>query len=108
MVLDEVAQGDKVAASARRGLSTSGIRNARDLHAARAYSETGIMKNEFLEETWRVREKLAARFDYDLHRMVLHLQKAQTKHGARLVRAPGPAVAGRRSRRTRAASGRRV
>lgn len=53
------------------------------------------MKNEFLEEIWRVREKLAARFDYDLHRMVVHLQKQQAKHGARLVRAPGPAVGGR-------------
>ena len=108
MVLDEVAQGDKVAASARRGLSTSGIRNARDLHPARAYSETGIMKNEFLEEIWRVREKLAARFDYDLHRMVVHLQKQQAKHGARLVRAPGHPVAGRGSRSMKAASGRRV
>ena len=52
------------------------------------------MKNEFLEEIWRVREKLAARFDYDLHRMVVHLQKQQAKHGARLVRAPGPAPTG--------------
>ena len=52
------------------------------------------MKNEFLEEIWRVREKLAARFDYDLHRMVIHLQKEQAKHGARLVRAPGPTVGG--------------
>jgi len=67
----------------RRGLSASGIRNARDLHATRAYSETGIMKNEFFEEIWRVREKLAARFDYDLHRMVIHLQRQQAKHGAR-------------------------
>jgi hypothetical protein len=47
-----------------------------------------IMKNDFLEEIWRVREKLAARFDYDLHRMVVHLQKAQAKHGDRLVRLP--------------------
>ncbi len=52
------------------------------------------MKNEFLEEIWRVRAKLAARFDYDLHRMVVHLQKQQAKHGARLVRVPGPAAAG--------------
>jgi hypothetical protein len=46
------------------------------------------MKNEVLEEIWRVRDKLAARFDYDLHRMVLHLQEAQAKHGHRLVSAP--------------------
>jgi hypothetical protein len=46
------------------------------------------MKNDLLEEIWRVREKLAARFDYDLHRMVVHLQKAQAKHGDRLVRLP--------------------
>jgi len=52
------------------------------------------MKNEFLEEIWRVREKLAARFDYDLHSMVVHLHRQQAKHGARLVRAPGPAVPG--------------
>jgi len=25
------------------------------------------MKDEFVEESWPVREKLAARFDYDLH-----------------------------------------
>jgi hypothetical protein len=46
------------------------------------------MKNDFLEEIWRVREKLAARFDYDLHRMVVHLQKEQAKHGGRLVPVP--------------------
>ena len=46
------------------------------------------MKNDFLEEIWRVREKLAARFDYDLHRMVVHLQKAQSKHRGRIVPAP--------------------
>jgi hypothetical protein len=48
------------------------------------------MKNDFLEEIWRVREKLAARFDYDLHRMVVHLQREQAKHGHALVRAPKP------------------
>ena len=46
------------------------------------------MKNDFLEEIWRLREELAARFDYDLHRMVVHLQKAQAKHGGRLVPVP--------------------
>ncbi|MGD1085693.1 MAG: hypothetical protein ABSA47_13230 [Verrucomicrobiota bacterium] len=46
------------------------------------------MRNDALEEIWRVREKLAGRFDYDLHRMVLHLQEAQAKHGHRLVLAP--------------------
>ena len=46
------------------------------------------MKNAFLERIWRVREKLAARFDYDLHRMVVHLQQEQTQHGGRLVPAP--------------------
>lgn len=46
------------------------------------------MKNDFLEDIWRVREKLAARFDFDLHRMVLHLQKEQAKHGGCLVPAP--------------------
>jgi len=46
------------------------------------------MKNEFLEEIWRVREKLAARYDYDLHRMVVHLQEEQAKHGDRLVQPP--------------------
>jgi len=58
------------------------------------------MKNDSLEEIWRVLEKLAARFDYDLHRMVVHLQKAQVKHGCRVVLAPkktrlSPAKAGR-------------
>lgn len=46
------------------------------------------MKNAFLEGIWRVREKLAARFDYDLHRMVVHLQREQAQHGDRLVSAP--------------------
>ena len=46
------------------------------------------MKNDILEEIWRVREKQAARYDYDLHRMVVHLQKAQAKHRGRLVSAP--------------------
>jgi hypothetical protein len=58
------------------------------MHAKRAYVEMNIMKNDFLEEIWRVREKQAARFDYDLHRMVVHLQKAQVKHGGLLVSAP--------------------
>ena len=47
------------------------------------------MKIEYLEEIWQVKEKLAARQGYDLHRMVQHLQKSQAKHGKRLVRAPG-------------------
>jgi hypothetical protein len=46
------------------------------------------MKNDILEEIWRVREKQAARYDYDLHRMVVHLQEAQAKHGGRLVPVP--------------------
>jgi hypothetical protein len=50
--------------------------------------ETNVMKNDFLEDIWRVREKLASRFDYDLHRMVAHLQKEQVKHGRRLVAVP--------------------
>ncbi len=48
----------------------------------------GNMQNDILEEIWRVRETLAGRFDYDLHRMFVHLQKAQAKHGGRLVLAP--------------------
>lgn len=54
------------------------------------------MKNEFLEGIWRVREEMAARFDFDLHRMVVHLQKEQAKHGDRLVHAPEVAAGGRR------------
>ena len=50
------------------------------------------MKNEYLEEIWRVREKLAARYGYNLHRMVQHLRRAQAKHGDRLVRAPAADV----------------
>jgi hypothetical protein len=46
------------------------------------------MKIEYLEEIWKVKETLAARHGYDIHRMVQHLQKAQAKHGKRLVRAP--------------------
>jgi hypothetical protein len=46
------------------------------------------MKNDLLEEIWRVREKQAARYDYDLHRMVVHLQEAQAKHGGLLVPVP--------------------
>jgi hypothetical protein len=46
------------------------------------------LKNDFLEEIWLVREKQAARFDYDLHRIVVHLQRAQAKNEDRLVRLP--------------------
>ncbi len=46
------------------------------------------MKIEYLEEIWKVKEKLAARHGYDIHRMVQHLQKAQAKHGKRLMPAP--------------------
>jgi hypothetical protein len=46
------------------------------------------MQNDLLEEIWRVREKLAARYDYDLRRMVIHLQKVQAEHGDQLVRRP--------------------
>lgn len=47
-----------------------------------------VLPNDSLGEIWQVREKLAARFDYDLHRMVVHLQRAQAKHGDRLVPVP--------------------
>jgi len=49
------------------------------------------MKNtvpDYLDEIMRVREKLAARYGYDIHRMVQHLKKVRSKHGKRLVRAP--------------------
>jgi hypothetical protein len=46
------------------------------------------MRNAFLERIWRVREKQAARFDYDLHKMVVHLQKEQAQHGGRLIPVP--------------------
>ena len=52
------------------------------------YVETSIMKDDFLEKIWRARGKLAARFDYDLHRMIVHLQEEQAQHGGRLVPAP--------------------
>jgi hypothetical protein len=64
-----------------------------------------MLKNEFLEDIWRVREELAARFDYDLHRMVVHLQKAQTKHGNRLV--PAPKKAARRQANPRSPNAQR-
>jgi hypothetical protein len=41
-----------------------------------------------LEEIWQVRQKLTGRHGYDLHRMVVRLQKAQANHGNRLVPAP--------------------
>jgi hypothetical protein len=50
----------------------------------RAYVETNILKNDFLEEIWGVREKKAARYDYGLRRMVFHLQETQVKHGTSL------------------------
>ena len=46
------------------------------------------MKNLFLEGIWRVREGLAARFDYDLRRMVVHLRQEQAQNGDRVVPAP--------------------
>ncbi len=64
------------------------IRDARELRATRAYSGIGTMKNALLEEVWRVREKLAVRFDCDLHGRVVRLPEQQTRHGARPVRTP--------------------
>lgn len=43
------------------------------------------MKTEYLQEIWLVKETLAARHGYDVHRMVQHLQKEQAKHGKKLV-----------------------
>lgn len=46
------------------------------------------MKQEYLEEIWRIREQMAARFDYDVDRLLDHLEREQTKLGNRLVAAP--------------------
>lgn len=45
------------------------------------------MKNENpIEELWRIKEELAAEYEYDIHRIFAALREEEKKHGDRLVR----------------------
>jgi hypothetical protein len=46
------------------------------------------MKNEILEEVWRVRDKISAECGYDLKKLVARMRRLEAKHADRLVRLP--------------------
>ncbi len=43
------------------------------------------MKNEILEEVWRVRDEISAECGHDLKRLAAMLRKDEAKYGDRLV-----------------------
>ncbi len=43
------------------------------------------MKNEILEEVWRSRDEFARKHDYDIHSMVIELQKMESHSSIKLV-----------------------
>jgi hypothetical protein len=43
------------------------------------------MTDEIIQEVWRVKDRLAKQFNYDLDAMALDLQKRQKESGRRLV-----------------------
>ena len=46
------------------------------------------MKNEFLEEVWRVRDQISAECGHDLKKLAAMLRREEVKYGDRLVRLP--------------------
>lgn len=46
------------------------------------------MKNEILEEVWRVRDKISAECGYDLKKLVARMRRLEAKHADRVVRLP--------------------
>jgi len=46
------------------------------------------MKNDFLEEIWRVRDQIAAECGHDLKKLAAMLRCGEAKYGDRLVRLP--------------------
>jgi hypothetical protein len=46
------------------------------------------MKNDFLEEIWRVRDQIAAECGHDLKKLAAMPRRGEAKYGDRLVRLP--------------------
>ena len=46
------------------------------------------MKNDFLEEIWRVRKQISAECGHDLKKLAAMLRREEAKYGDRLVRLP--------------------
>ena len=55
------------------------------------------MKNDLLEEIWRVRDQIGAECGYDLKRLAMLVRGEEIKAGKRLVHAPKPARSKRAS-----------
>ena len=46
------------------------------------------MKNEILEEVWRVRDQISAECGHDLKKLAAMLRREEVKYGDRLARLP--------------------
>jgi len=46
------------------------------------------MKNEILEEVWRVRDQISAECGHDVKKLAAMLRREEAKYGDRLVRLP--------------------
>ena len=46
------------------------------------------MKNELLEEVWRVRDKISAECGHDLKRLAARMRRVEAKYADRLARLP--------------------
>jgi hypothetical protein len=46
------------------------------------------MKNEILEEVWRVRDQISAECGHDVKKLAAMLRRGEAKYGDRLVRLP--------------------
>jgi len=55
------------------------------------------MKNELLEEVWRIRDEIGAECGYDVRRLAVLIRREETKVGKRLVHAPKPSATRRRT-----------
>ena len=46
------------------------------------------MKNELLEEVWRVRDKISAECGHDLKQLAARMRRVEAKYAARLAQRP--------------------
>ncbi len=44
-----------------------------------------MMKDDIIQESWKAKDAISAKFDYDLKRLVKHLRSKQEAGGARVV-----------------------
>ncbi len=47
-----------------------------------------MLEDPIVAEVRRIREQLAARFNYDVHAMFAHMRSQESQYGARLIRQP--------------------